>query len=115
MLNLFQHLFMERMPKNNLFVMKTGYVYILSNYERTTLYIGVTSNLNNRIAQHKSGNGCKFTSKYKTHYLMHYECFNDMNDAIRREKQLKRWHKEWKWNLIKTNNPSLIDLMGEED
>ena len=89
--------------------MSKGYVYILSNIERTTLYIGVTNNLNQRIWQHKQGIGSKFTSKYKLTILLYAEEHQSITDAITREKQLKKWHKEWKWNLIKRENPELID------
>ncbi len=89
--------------------MSKGYVYILSNIERTTLYIGVTKNLNQRIWQHKQGIGSKFTSKYKLTILLYAEEHQSITDAITREKQLKKWHKEWKWNLIKRENPELID------
>lgn len=89
--------------------MSKGYIYILSNIERTTLYIGVTSNLNQRVWQHKQGVGSKFTSKYKLTILLYAEEYQSITDPIAREKQLKKWHKEWKWNLIKKENPELID------
>tara|TARA_R110000868_G_scaffold304437_20_gene565371 strand:+ start:5642 stop:5932 length:291 start_codon:yes stop_codon:yes gene_type:complete len=89
--------------------MSKGYVYILSNIERTTLYIGVTSNLPQRIWQHKQGEGSKFTSKYKLTILLYSEEHQSITDAISREKQLKNWNSEWKWNLIKKENPELID------
>ena len=90
--------------------MKEGYVYIMSNKRRTTLYIGVTGDLENRVLQHKCGYGSSFTSKYKLTDLLYYEQIDGMDDAIAREKQLKRWHREWKWNLIKEQNPGLKDL-----
>lgn len=93
--------------------MKTSYVYILSNKSRTVLYIGVTSDLQQRIIQHKSGEGSNFTKRYSLTNLMHYEEFTDIVQAIAREKQLKNWHKEWKWNLVKTINPELKDLFEE--
>lgn len=89
--------------------MKTGFVYILSNKNRTTLYIGVTSNLERRILQHKSGCGSVFTSRYHLRDLMYFEEIQGMQNAIDREKQLKNWHKAWKWNLIKTENPECRD------
>jgi len=89
--------------------MGKGYIYILSNIQRTTLYIGVTSNLNQRVWNHKQGEGSKFTSKYKLTILLYVEEFDSISDAIAREKQLKAWRKDWKWELIKTSNPELID------
>lgn len=90
--------------------MKEGYVYILSNSKRTVLYTGVTGNLVNRIFQHKKGEGCKFSAKYKTYYLMYYEIHQNMYQAITREKQIKKWDREWKENLIKSINPEMEDL-----
>ncbi len=93
--------------------MKTGFVYIMSNKNRTTLYIGVTSNLERRTLQHKSGQGCTFTSRYNLFDLLYYESIPGMLQAIAREKQLKNWHKDWKWNLIKELNPELKDLAAD--
>ncbi len=90
--------------------MKESFVYILSNKTRTTLYIGVTANLMKRVLEHKNGTGSTFTSKYDLFFLMYFEKFNHIEQAIAREKQLKRWHKEWKWNLIKELNLTLEDL-----
>lgn len=86
------------------------YTYILSNYTITTFYIGVTNNLQIRLAQHRNGEGGMFTAKYKCHYLMYYEEYSNINDAIAREKNLKNWHREWKINLIRKENPELKDL-----
>jgi putative endonuclease len=90
--------------------MKTGYVYIMSNKNRTTFYIGVTNDIARRVAEHKEGSGSKFTAKYKLHDLVYYEVIYDIEQAIRREKQLKNWHREWKLNLIKELNPEMKDL-----
>src|SRR5690606_4068235 len=92
---------------------KFGYVYILSNKNRTVLYIGVTSNLESRILQHKAGKGSRFTAKYSITDLLYFENIQGMTAAISREKQLKRWHKKWKWNLIKESNTDLNDLAAE--
>jgi putative endonuclease len=75
-----------------------------------TLYIGVTSNLPARLHQHRTGAGKGFTSRYEVFRLVHYEFFADMPTAIAREKQLKRWHREWKCNLIERDNPGWNDL-----
>ena len=82
----------------------------MSNKNRTTIYIGVTSKLERRVLEHKSGFGSTFTKRYNLHDLIFYESINGMRNAIDREKQLKNWHKEWKWNLIKEANPELRDL-----
>ena len=93
--------------------MRKGYVYILSNKARTTFYTGVTSNLAQRMEQHKAELGSKFTQKYKLKYLVYYEVFYLVKDAIAREKQLKNWHRNWKINLIKSINPEMKDLSDE--
>lgn len=90
--------------------MKESYTYILANKNRTVLYIGVTSDLKSRLIQHKYGEGSDFTKKYRITDLLYFEEFSDINQAITREKQLKNWHKDWKWNLIKTENPEMKDL-----
>lgn len=93
--------------------MKGGFVYIMSNTNSTTFYIGVTGNLKERIADHKNGIGSGFTSKYKLEDLVYYEEFPDINQAIDREKQLKNWHRQWKINLIQSVNPEMNDLYWE--
>ena len=90
--------------------MKQSYVYILGNEYRTTFYIGITLNLKNRVQQHIDGIGSKFTSKYNIRYLVYFEEFNDINQSILREKQLKNWHHDWKINLIKELNLTLKTL-----
>jgi putative endonuclease len=92
---------------------KAGYIYIMSNYKRTTFYIGVTNNLERRVQEHKEGLVSGFTKRYKLKYLMYYEDFPSITDAIMREKQLKNWHREWKINLIKSVNPEMKDLNDE--
>jgi len=89
--------------------MNKGYVYFLTNYRRTTIYIGVTNNIHSRVWKHKLGEGSLFTSKYKLSILIYAEEYDNISDAIAREKQLKNWHKQWKWNLVKQNNPKLKD------
>ncbi|WP_167619008.1 GIY-YIG nuclease family protein [Maribellus sediminis] len=93
--------------------MKGGYVYIMSNNSRTTIYIGVTADLKTRIADHKNGIGSEFTTKYKLTELIYYEDFPDIYQAIDREKQLKNWRRDWKINLIKSVNPDMNDLFWE--
>ena len=93
--------------------MKGGYIYIMSNPNRTTFYIGVTSNLKTRIADHKNGKGSNFTTKYNLQDLVYYEDFPEIYQAINREKRLKKWHRQWKINLIKSRNPEMNDLFWE--
>ena len=93
--------------------MNEGYVYILSNYGRTTFYIGVTNDLYRRLEEHKNGVGSTFTSHYQCKDLLYFEHFDSIVDAIVREKQLKNWHRDWKLNLIKGMNPELKDLTEE--
>lgn len=93
--------------------MKFSFVYIISNKNRTVLYIGVTNDIAKRIQEHKSGNYKGFAQKYNCTDLLYYEDFDDIVAAIAREKQLKNWHKEWKWNLVKVQNPELKDLAAE--
>ena len=95
--------------------MKSGIVYILSNKNRTTLYVGVTNDIVNRLYEHRYAIGSKFTSRYNCFDLVYYEVHSSIQSAIDREKQLKRWHKEWKLNLKKAVNPELKDLSDEVD
>jgi len=91
-------------------VEKRGYIYILTNTKNTVLYIGVTSNLVKRIYEHKSKAVRGFTSKYKLHKLVYFEVFEDISNAISREKQLKGWVRSKKLALIKAFNPYWNDL-----
>ena len=92
---------------------KGGYVYIITNYQKTTLYIGVTSNLYIRIYQHREGHGSQFTSHYQCKYLVYYEFLPTIMDAIQREKRLKKWNRAWKDELITKFNPEWKDLFYE--
>jgi len=85
----------------------------MSNKSRTTLYIGVTNDLEIRVLQHKIGKGSIFTSKYRCFHLLYFEEIPGMDEAIAREKQLKNWRKDWKWDLIKSQNPNLVDLAAD--
>ncbi len=88
-------------------------IYIVSNKNRTTFYIEVTSDLESRILEHKAGIGSIFTSKYELKDLLYFEKFQTMTDAIDREKQLKNWHRQWKINLVKTINSEMLDLVKD--
>jgi putative endonuclease len=86
----------------------TYYIYILTNKAKTVFYTGVTNNLKIRLTQHtKNVNLNSFTSKYKIHYLLYYEKFTWIQQAIAREKEIKGWRREKKIDLIKTTNPYL--------
>ncbi len=85
-------------------------VYILSNKKNGTLYIGITSNLLKRIYEHKNSFVEGFTSKYNLTKLVYFEMHNDITEAIRREKQLKKWYRDWKIALIEKENPNWNDL-----
>ncbi len=85
-------------------------VYILASGLYGTLYIGVTSNLMGRLHQHRTGTARSFTTRYAVIRLVRFEMFNDMPAALAREKQLKRWHRDWKINLIESENPRWEDL-----
>jgi len=85
-------------------------VYILASKPYGTLYIGVTSDLVARLWQHRNGQVKGFTRRYGVHNLLRFEQFATMHDAITREKQLKRWHRQWKINLIESENPHWVDL-----
>ena len=83
---------------------------ILSSKRNGTLYVGVTSDLIKRVYEHKHGLADGFTKKYKIHCLVYFEPHQDMNAAITREKQIKKWDREWKLELIEQNNPQWKDL-----
>jgi putative endonuclease len=85
-------------------------VYLLASQEHGTLYIGVTSDLIARLYQHRTGQVKGFTSRYHVCRLVRFEQFETMHEAISREKQLKRWHRQWKINLIESENPHWVDL-----
>lgn len=89
---------------------RTGYVYIMTNRSRSSVYIGVTSDLERRVWEHKSMNVPGFTAKYRCVYLVLIEEFSSMDDAIAREKQLKNWSRGKKDALIVASNPRWQDL-----
>ncbi|MGE4318521.1 MAG: GIY-YIG nuclease family protein [Deferribacterales bacterium] len=90
--------------------MKQGYVYILTNKTHTVLYIGVTSNLVQRIYQHREKQADGFTAKYNISKLVYYEVADDIETAIIREKQLKNKSRKTKEELVSSMNPEWIDL-----
>ena len=92
---------------------KGGFIYIITNKNRTVLYIGSTTDIKRRILEHKSGAFAGFSKKYNCCDLLFYEFFTHIADAAKRETQIKAWKREWKLNLIKINNPELKDLASE--
>ena len=93
--------------------MKQPCIYIITNRHNTTLYIGVTSNLVQRIYQHKNKLVKGFSARYNLNKLVYFEQFEDMDNAIIREKRLKLWKREWKNRLINEINPSWRDLYSD--
>ncbi|MDD5342829.1 MAG: GIY-YIG nuclease family protein [Smithella sp.] len=89
---------------------KTYYVYVLASKQNGTLYIGVTNDLERRLYEHKNNLSDGFTKRYRVHNLVYYESVNDINVALQREKQLKRWTRKWKMELIEKVNPEWSDL-----
>ena len=85
-------------------------VYILASKRNGTLYIGVTSDLQKRTWEHKNDLADGFTRKYGVHRLVYYELHEDMISAITREKQIKKWNRAWKLELIEEQNPRWLDL-----
>jgi putative endonuclease len=92
---------------------KTGYVYIITNKPFGTLYIGVTSDLVKRIAQHKQKQVDGFSKTYGLDRLVYYEIHDEIAGAIHREKQMKEWKRNWKLRQIMSINPEWRDLFEE--
>ena len=89
------------------------YLYILTNKKNGTLYVGVTNNLERRMFEHKHKLVEGFTKKYSLNLLIYFEVFQYVNDAIKREKNIKKWKRQWKINLIEEENPDWEDLAKE--
>ena len=89
------------------------YVYILASKIRGTLYIGITNDLQRRVNEHKKGVIKGFTQKYEVHKLMYYEIFQSIDEAIKREKNLKKWKRDWKIKLIEEENKKWVDLSSD--
>ena len=90
--------------------MKGGHVYIMTNKPQGTLYIGVTSNLSRRAWEHREGVVEGFTKRYGLKRLVYFEPYDDIRDAIQREKNLKHWPRLWKLALVQEANPGWADL-----
>lgn len=91
------------------------YVYILTNWNNEVMYVGMTNNLERRMYEHKNKLVDGFTKKYNVFKLVYYELGNDVNAVIAREKEIKKWRREKKDNLVKTLNPEWKDLSLEWD
>jgi putative endonuclease len=92
------------------------YIYILSNKRNGVLYIGVTNSLLRRTFQHKTKEDKNsFTAKYKTDKLVYYENYKYIEDALSREKELKKWNRSWKIKLIEKDNPTWRDMFRDMD
>ena len=94
--------------------MKSYYVYILASKKNATLYVGVTSNLRQRVYQHREGMVPGFTKRYGVHRLVYFETFYRVGDALIAEKRLKKWNRQWKIRLIEEHNPQWKDLCEDE-
>ena len=88
------------------------FVYFLASRRHGTLYIGVTNGVRQRLELHRSGKGSEFVRKYNVTRLVRVEPFDNPEEAIRREKQLKKWKRDWKIRLIEEDNPNWDDLSG---
>jgi putative endonuclease len=91
-------------------VSKTYYVYIMASQKNGTTYTGVTNDIILRSTNHRDGKGSLFTKRHRVQRLVYYEEYADVRDAITREKQLKKWNRRWKINLIEKANPEWRDL-----
>ncbi len=88
-------------------------VYIMTNFNNSVLYIGVTNNLLRRVVEHKRKINKGFSSKYNLKKLVYFEITSSIEDAINREKQLKNWKRKWKMDLIRKSNPEFKDLSSD--
>jgi len=93
--------------------MKQYYVYLLASEQNGTLYTGITSDLKKRIWEHKNNIIKSFTKKYDVHNLVYYEIHGDVEQALLREKKIKKWRRTWKLKLIESMNPKWEDLYDE--
>jgi len=91
--------------------MASGFVYILASQPHGTLYVGITSNIHERMEQHRAGTGSAFVRKYGIKHLVYFEEYPLYADAMRRETSLKRWKRAWKISLIEKANPEWKDLI----
>ncbi|MDH5722295.1 MAG: GIY-YIG nuclease family protein [Alphaproteobacteria bacterium] len=95
--------------------MKSYHVYMITNYTNAVLYIGITGDLEKRIYEHKYGLYEGFSKKYNVNKLVYCEEFMDVNEAIAREKEVKKWRREKKDRLVERMNPQWLDLFEQEN
>jgi putative endonuclease len=93
--------------------MREYYVYILAGKKNGTLYVGMTKELGKRVVRHKSKRANQFAAKYDVDKLVYYEKHKSLEEAVKREKQLKKWNRRWKMKLIENHNPEWDDLFRE--
>lgn len=93
--------------------MSEHYVYILASKRNGTLYVGMAEGLGKRVVRHKDKRANQFAAKYDVDKLVYYEKHKSLEDAVKREKQLKKWRREWKVKLIEKQNPEWEDLFGD--
>ena len=93
--------------------MKNYYVYLLTNWNNKVMYVGMTNNLERRVYEHKNKLVNGFTKKYNINKLVYFEETSDVNSAISREKEIKKWRREKKDTLVLSNNPEWKDLSDE--
>ena len=91
-------------------MLKNYYVYVLASKRNGTLYIGVTNNLERRVYEHRNHLVKGFTEEYNVSTLVYFEQTNNIASALQREKQLKKWNRKWKLDLIESTNPEWKDL-----
>ncbi len=91
--------------------MRAYYVYLLTNVKRNVMYVGITNNLENRVFEHRKGEGGDFTRRYRVNTLVYAEEYQYVEDAISREKQIKGWSRSKKNALVETANPTWRDLL----
>jgi putative endonuclease len=96
-----------------MYKIKKYFVYILANKKNGTIYVGITNSLLKRIYQHKNDLIDGFTKKYSVHDLVYYEEYDDVRNAITREKQIKKWNRKWKLELFEKDNPMWRDRYEE--
>ncbi|MEM9996915.1 MAG: GIY-YIG nuclease family protein [Bacteroidota bacterium] len=94
-------------------MLRSGFVYILASKPNGTLYVGVTSNVMQRMQEHRDGAVKGFTKRYGVNRLVYLEPYENMRDAVERERRLKRWNRAWKLDLIRASNPTWRDLTDE--
>jgi putative endonuclease len=93
--------------------MQEYYVYILANKRNGTLYVGMTKDIAKRAVRHKDRRANQFAAKYDVDKLVYYEKYKSLEEAVKREKQAKKWRREWKIKMIERRNPEWKDLVGE--